>query len=94
MLIVSQLVNVCCAYVANYSPVEIGLNPENLKKADFSVIRKQLFHRITYPKSSKILLGETFYAQFHFGACIASFLTFSKTQICAEFLWDSLKIFV
>ena len=33
---------------------------KNLKKADFGIIRKQIFHRITYPKSSKILLGETY----------------------------------
>ena len=31
---------------------------KNLKKAEFGIIRKQIFHRITYPKSSKIHLGE------------------------------------
>ena len=33
---------------------------KKLKKADFGTIRKQIFGRITYPKSSRILLGETF----------------------------------
>ena len=33
---------------------------KNSKKADFGIVRKQIFHRITYPKSSKILLGETY----------------------------------
>ena len=31
---------------------------KNSKKANFGIIRKQIFHRITYPKSSKILLGK------------------------------------
>ena len=46
------------------SPVDItekrGEPRKNLKKAELGIIRKQIFHRITYPKSSKIHLGETF----------------------------------
>ena len=52
------------------SPVDLaqkkGEPRKNSKKADFGIIRKQIFRRITYLKSSKILLGETFYAQFYF----------------------------
>ena len=37
-----------------------GETRKKLKEADFGIIRKQIFHRITYPKSSTILLGEMF----------------------------------
>ena len=46
------------------SPVDItekgGEPGKNLKKADIGIVRKQMFHRITYPKFSKIHLGENF----------------------------------
>ena len=48
----------------SFSPVDItekrGEPRKNSKKAEFGIIRKQIFHRITYPKSSKIHLGENF----------------------------------
>ena len=53
------------SWLSNHnSPVDVteirGEPRKNSKKADFDIIRKQIFHRITYPKSSKIHLGEIF----------------------------------
>ena len=49
---------------AHNSPVDLaqkkGEPGNNSKKADFGIVRKQIFRRLTYLKSSKILYGETF----------------------------------
>ena len=43
------------------SSTRIKVGPgKNSKKADFSIIRKQICHKITYPKSSKIHFTEKF----------------------------------
>ena len=60
-----------------YSPVDItekrGEPGKNSKKADFGITRKQIFHRVTYPKSSKIHPGEIFYGQFSIEAYVTGF---------------------
>jgi len=66
------------------SPVDLAEKKsepgKNSKKADFDIIIKQIFRRLTYPKSSEILLGEKF-AHFNIGTytcsslCCMTFLT-------------------
>ena len=57
---------------AHNSPVDLaqkkGEPGNNLKKADFGIVRKQIFRRLTYLKSC---MGKLFYAQFN--------LAFSKS---------------
>ena len=53
--------------IYNNSPVDLqkkGEPGKNSKKADFGIIRKQIFHRITYLKSC---LGKLFMPNFTFG---------------------------
>ena len=73
------------AHTLANSPVDItekrGEPGKNSKKAEFGIIRKQIFHRITYPKSSKIHLGEIFYGQFSIEACMTGFRKVDLSRI-------------
>jgi len=55
---------------AGISPVDVakkrGEPGKNLKRAKFGIIGKKIFCRMTYPKSSKILLGENFLYPIYF----------------------------
>ena len=75
-----QLTYVTTHLVLSVSLVEIILNLKKIqRKLDFCFIRKQLFRRITYPKSSTILAGEIFLCPVLFWG-IASFPAFSKSR--------------
>ena len=56
----------CLTLPVNIQKIESGrfrVKPgKNSKKANFGIIGKQIFHRVTYPKSSKSSLGKHFYS--------------------------------
>ena len=61
---------------SHYSPVDLaqkrGEPRKNSKKANFGIVGKEIFCRITYPKSPKIPLGENFLYPIYFRTSIVA----------------------